>query len=175
MPTCNKCGRPLDNAGSIARGMGPICAEKHAAQQAGIDRLALEDLYINQPLARGIRISRAENGTVMTNVPHHVIHHSPTGYEFGYAGSGPADLALNICHWLVWQNRETLKLDAGPLNVNEKTKCFDGTCLMLAWQAHQDFKRVFIAPLDPAAGGHIAYADALAWLREYVRKLARGA
>ena len=26
----------------------------------------------------------------------HVIRHSPTGFEWGYAGSGPADLALSI-------------------------------------------------------------------------------
>lgn len=26
----------------------------------------------------------------------HVAHHSPTGYAWGYAGSGPADLALSI-------------------------------------------------------------------------------
>lgn len=27
---------------------------------------------------------------------HHVKHHSPTGFECGYHGSGPADLALSI-------------------------------------------------------------------------------
>lgn len=26
----------------------------------------------------------------------HVVYHSPTGFETGYAGSGPADLALSI-------------------------------------------------------------------------------
>lgn len=26
----------------------------------------------------------------------HVVHHSPDGFEYGYAGSGPADLALSI-------------------------------------------------------------------------------
>ena len=26
----------------------------------------------------------------------HVVHHSPTGFEWGYAGSGPADLAISI-------------------------------------------------------------------------------
>jgi len=26
----------------------------------------------------------------------HLIHHSPTGMEFGYNGSGPADLALSL-------------------------------------------------------------------------------
>lgn len=26
----------------------------------------------------------------------HVVYHSPTGFEWGYGGSGPADLALSI-------------------------------------------------------------------------------
>jgi hypothetical protein len=30
------------------------------------------------------------------NVPHRLVCHSPTGFEWGYGGSGPADLALNI-------------------------------------------------------------------------------
>lgn len=29
-------------------------------------------------------------------MPRWLVHHSPTGFEFGYGGSGPADLALNI-------------------------------------------------------------------------------
>lgn len=27
----------------------------------------------------------------------HLVYHSPTGFEFGYGGSGPADLARSIC------------------------------------------------------------------------------
>lgn len=26
----------------------------------------------------------------------HIVHHSPTGFEWGYGGSGPADLARSI-------------------------------------------------------------------------------
>jgi len=26
----------------------------------------------------------------------HIVHHSPNGFEWGYSGSGPADLALSI-------------------------------------------------------------------------------
>lgn len=27
----------------------------------------------------------------------HIVEHSPTGMEWGYAGSGPMDLALSLC------------------------------------------------------------------------------
>jgi len=37
-------------------------------------------------------------GTSMTDIHglRHIVRHSPTGMEFGYSGSGPADLALSI-------------------------------------------------------------------------------
>ncbi len=38
----------------------------------------------------------------------HLVHHSPTGMEFGYAGSGPADLALSLL---------TFHLEADPVMV----------------------------------------------------------
>lgn len=50
---------------------------------------------------RGRRLGRTEDssGTKVTvnNRPlRHRVRHSPTGFEFGYGGSGPADLALSI-------------------------------------------------------------------------------
>ena len=42
----------------------------------------------------------------LTNVPYLVIHHSPTGFAWGYSGSGPSDLGLNVgeyfCRKLGW-------------------------------------------------------------------------
>jgi len=35
-------------------------------------------------------------GEMMQEFPQQIVEHSPTGYEWGYGGSGPADLALNI-------------------------------------------------------------------------------
>lgn len=34
---------------------------------------------------------------IRTNVPRSIYKHSPTGYNFGYGGSGPSDFALNVC------------------------------------------------------------------------------
>jgi len=36
-----------------------------------------------------------ENGPVLRMLPHIVVH-SPTGLNWGYGGSGPADLALSL-------------------------------------------------------------------------------
>lgn len=81
------------------------------------------------------RVGDDDHAIVKTNVPHLVVHHSPNGFEFGYGGSGPADLALNVCQWY---------LDLIHYQ-GEKTQCFDGNCWSLAWVLHQDFKRAFIA------------------------------
>ncbi len=71
----------------------------------------------------------------------HVIYHSPTGLEYGYAGSGPADLALSILgHWYgcnaLTLSRKIRKL----VELDDEERA--------AAQYHQDFKFRFIAPAD---------------------------
>jgi len=50
---------------------------------------------------RGNRLGKAEDllgvkVTVNNRPLRHRVRHSPTGFEWGYLGSGPADLALSI-------------------------------------------------------------------------------
>lgn len=79
------------------------------------------------------------DGYIKTNVPRQVVRHSPTGFEWGYGGSGPADLALNIL--LLFTDMQT------------------------AERLYQDFKWQFIATM-PCEGGVIKREDILNWLRE---------
>lgn len=96
-------------------------------------------------------------GGVITNVPHLVVHHSPDGFEFGYAGSGPADLALNVCQFY--------------LNMTgyegQQIKCYDGKCWGLAWKLHQKFKQDFIA-LVPRSGMTIPFETIDAWFQSNI-------
>lgn len=46
--------------------------------------------------ARGVHLRVWHGSGGDYEVPERVVHHSPTGLEFGYEGSGPADLALTI-------------------------------------------------------------------------------
>ncbi len=81
---------------------------------------------------------------VQTNVPWSVIWHSPSGFEWGYGGSGPADLALNI-----------LNLFEPPGTDGEEPEaCFDGEASRTALVLHQEFKEDFLAGL-PDGGGTI--------------------
>ena len=93
------------------------------------------DLPLDMPIEQhGIVLRRRDQQTA-TNVPHLVTHHSPAGYAWGYGGSGPADLALNILEWLL--RREGYRGETVP--------CVAGRCFSLAWDLHQAFKRDVIA------------------------------
>ncbi len=50
--------------------------------------------YVGYRMKDGIRVLVVREGK--PDVLHHVVRHSPTGFEWGYLGSGPADLAYSI-------------------------------------------------------------------------------
>lgn len=65
-------------------------------------------------IVRPIVLKRHEYAGPLVNIPHKLVVHSPDGFEWGYAGSGPAELALNILALFVappeaWRLRHTFK------------------------------------------------------------------
>jgi len=48
-----------------------------------------------------IVLERVDEHTPKVSIERLTIRHSPTGFEWGYLGSGPADLALNILQYYV--------------------------------------------------------------------------
>jgi hypothetical protein len=98
-------------------------------------------------------------GICMTNIPHLVVHHSPDGYEFGYAGSGPADLALNVCQ--LYLNMTDYQ--------GKQTDCHDGKCWTLAFLLHQQFKSQFIASA-PKTGRLILFKEIDTWFKAVITK-----
>lgn len=154
---CRICGRTLTNPISINRGIGPICSGRgYGKEQGGSTEMEsdITDRHIPEPITEGIILKRDEHG-VATNVPHLVTHHSPSGFEFGYGGSGPADLALNIVEVLLTR----LGYDG------ERTDCYRGKCFRLAFQLHQEFKWTFIANV-PRDGMTIPYEMVTDWVHE---------
>jgi len=71
-----------------------------------------------------------------------LMNHSPTGFSWGYGGSGPAQLALALC-------ADVLKDDRRALDI------------------YQDFKRLFVALLD----GHSEWAASHTALRAIMTPL----
>ena len=112
----------------------------------------MKNVRIYTPLNKGIILERREDLPV-TNVPHLVTHHSPDGFEWGYGGSGPADLALNILEAVLILEDYTGRL----------TQCYSGVCFAKSWELHQAFKREFIEKV-PHDGVVIPYAKVKAWI-----------
>jgi hypothetical protein len=103
--------------------------------------------YINQPVEKGIILNRVIVGfdgqtTVATNVEHKIVYHSPTGFEWGYNGSGPSELALNLAE-LVVQKAELVT----PSGVH---------CTELAWHTKHSVKELLVS-LVPEEGGFIPW------------------
>jgi Family of unknown function (DUF6166) len=97
-----------------------------------------------------VNVWRTPDGVVHVNVPHVVVHHSPDGFECGYGGSGPADLALNILAAYL------------PISKN-RARCFEGEVSAEAYALHQNFKWEFIASM-PRTGGDIPAEIIRAWI-----------
>ncbi len=93
-------------------------------------------------------------GEIRANIAQVHVHHSPTGFAWGYGGSGPADLALNIAALF-------LPLEPGEVGVELR----DGTEVSAdAWEVYQALKRELVATL-PGEGGTIPGDAVRAWLR----------
>lgn len=122
-----------------------------------------------EPWSADVRVWR--NGDTAqpcgASIPRTVVWHSPDGFNFGYGGSGPADLALNILNAFVPPGREIDWEDENddPDRDDAPTKCYQGVCSRFAQRHHQDFKREFIAPMS-GDGGTIAGATIRQWIDE---------
>lgn len=82
---------------------------------------------------------------------HHIVWHSPTGFGWGYGGSGPADLALSILADTLCERPTTDDVRHGR-----------AWCL----QRHQDYKWAAIAPLAQDEPFVIRAEEVEAWLSE---------
>jgi hypothetical protein len=129
----------LKNPLSVELGIGPVCRAKDIfdSSQEEFDFMKVQAI---EGFDQDIVCSWGENG-IVTNVPHRIKKHSPTGMAFGYAGSGPADFALNILSIFIGQEAA----ERGGL--------------------YQSFKFDFIAGL-PEQGGTIPCAEIKAWIEK---------
>jgi len=176
MTACRRCNRALKNPTAVAAGIGPICSTRVAAATVGQpDRdppTIHDELYDKEWLAnklaewsvpflpaedggefyQGVRSADGSAhiefnfGASHVAVPHRMFH-SPTGIEWGYAGSGPADCARSI-----------LSNAAGRV---------------LGDAFYQDFKFKFISGW-PKSGGRITMTEIAAFLMDALKEKISG-
>lgn len=167
--SCSICGRPLSDPVSVLAGIGPVCAGSRASQLSvieaaqGAERCGFADVAdlvtADPPIERRIAFGLTDTGRVWSNVPHSVVQYSAGGYAFGYGGSGPADLALNIAQALCILDRyEGSRID-GDRGA--------GWAFDLAFACHQDLKWAFVAGAPSDTGAEYETAELLDWLRAW--------
>lgn len=128
---------------------------------------------LRAPNGKTIVLVEQRDGMVIRQEPLHagpsqkLWNHSPTGFEWGYGGSGPAQLALAIL------------LDAlgrGPFTVSSKfvdehrSLSPRNVAQQLAIRFHQDFKRDHICRLDHG-GWRLRLADVRLFLSHAQERL----
>lgn len=156
MTKCRKCGRELKSEPGRSNGIGPVCARKVLIEKLRQDngdndeivpydggslwierREAMTDTFV-PGFGTVVESKKHPASGIKTNVPRMEYYHSPTGYNFGYGGSGPADFALNCCLLLCKSKQD-------------------------AHRIHQKFKMAFVA-LEQGDRLEIPLANAMAYI-----------
>lgn len=165
MNTCRKCGKGLSDPKSIRLGIGPVCLLKERGkvneQKARMippkfhGFIMMEELkgineiktYLGQRLPmKDVKVEMIDEEVPLrytTKELRHIPYHSPDGFEWGYGGSGPADLARSIL--------------------------YDFAGARVADTFYQEFKFDFIATLDKDEF-IIKGRDILYWLRKKIKE-----
>ncbi len=118
---------------------------------------------------------RNDGGVVMEPLKHVVVH-SPTGFEWGYYGSGPADAALSILADYFGEQPSRKELHQGHFDITDeefaeadknnrhaelikekRVKC---------WYYHQFFKEAFVAKWEKE-GGTVTEAQIQQWITDF--------
>lgn len=104
-----------------------------------------------------VTVGKEDEARQVTNYPlAHVVYHSPDGFEFGYGGSGPEDLALSILADFFQE-----ELTAKAVRVGRIQDGAGEPSLAVAF--HQQMKRRFIESMDQQEGGEIFSEEIEDW------------
>ncbi len=135
----------------------PVSVSPDVVADWVVDRACtLERARVERPadaLIDGVACWRALDGTAISSIPHLHVHYAPTGVDWGYGGSGPADLALNVLALFL-----PLASDAIGVALRDGSSVSEA-----AWALHHQCKYDLIATL-PRSGGHITAETIRTWI-----------
>ena len=97
----------------------------------------------------------------------HVIFHSPTGFSWGYGGSGPADLALSILGDHLDCAEALQRYVRSSSITTEREVLKEHPAVLAAFTAHQPFKFHFLTRLPMTEPWAITGFEIASWLKEH--------
>lgn len=120
-------------------------------------RDATKILFVGATRPDGTRVVlvQDQNPHITRDLPH--IQHHSNEFNWGYGGSGPADLALNLLEYTARLTGEKPSVDV-----------WKGRVTWLAWQLHQDFKWQVVAHWQENTW-HITAAEIYDWMQAQLK------
>lgn len=106
-----------------------------------------------------------------TNVAWSVFAGSDSGYEWGYNGTGPAELAMNILNQVVPPGADEHEPIVGVVMPPYWAKDLDLECSATAIALSRQFKEEFVAKV-PHAGGIISGKEIRSWIAGLTEEVA---
>ncbi len=106
-----------------------------------------------------------ERGVAHSNLPHTIDWHSPSGFEWGYSGSGPAELALNLlaaadpCPPEEQIQRWNLERQYGIESLREQLEQAEGQQEILALEGRLEAAYELLAAGAPSPGVQFRHAQ----------------
>jgi hypothetical protein len=160
---CRRCNKPDQIQGMLilSRGLCGACwgIEVEKGFNNVDTKLSIVDMAWDSN-TRDVRFRRDEINRQHFNIPHIVKFHSPDGMSWGYAGSGPADFALNILEVFM---RDYEYADVEIQNYGGAGEPKKLLICRSSWLLHQEFKRQFIQN-KPEKGGIIRGSVIREWI-----------
>lgn len=111
------------------------------------------------PFTEDVVVARRQ-GVAVCNVPCTVIFKRWDGYNFGYVGHAPAELAVNILNAFVPPRRREAAFEPGPVRV------LRGMCSVFAAENHIAFMYDFLVRMDRETGGTIPAHFIVSWIEQ---------
>lgn len=141
------CGRPISSPESLRVGIGSYCRRANKSLYKSMETTRSKHRTIDTPITDGIVFDRDNDGRFGSNVPYlYETGGSPDGFETGYLGSGPSELALNAVQWILQVYGPE---PAGVVAIK------NGTVSVEAWKIRHTWKELVIAYVKPPRGKRI--------------------
>lgn len=121
-------------------------------------------------LSGGRRVLVYDGEELVGPLPHALVRHSPDGFSWGYGGSGPSELALNLIINALGDEAWCPQCHGDPsVTFNRVLTCpacnGERTSRLITPGVYTKFKNAFVADWPQDGGWEMARGDIVKWVR----------